>query len=1761
MLELSNYHSGGLKNLIIAGLMFPVLLMGASATVSWNPNQESDLAGYQVHYGTSPSTYSMIVDVGEVNEYEVKNLTIGQTYYFAVSAYDNSGNVSELSVEVPYTAQDGIPPTISSVRLLDPDRLKVIFSEPVDEVSAEQVGNYQINNGIVIQRAELQPDQISIVLYTIQHANGSYILTVNNVTDRAAIPNVIAANTTMSYTWDQSDEIKPTVTSVELVGLDHVQVNFSEPVDQNSAKTLANYQISGINILSASLTDNFMSSILTTSAHTPGSSYSISISGIEDAAANVMNPVTKTYTAPSSNTDPPRLISVKAISSTEVEVQFSEPVSASTAQNKNNYNIQPGITVLGAILAASKTVVNLSTSAHSNGSYTLTVSGVQDEGLPPLTMNGAQLPYTYVPPDNIKPQVVSVEISNSTLLTIKFDELIDQGSASNLSNYSISPSVTIQNAAMDNTGMNVLLITAEHPMGEFTLSISGVKDLAQNLMNTTSRTYSYTPPDRTPPILTGANIEGSTFVELIFNEELDRSSAQTVANYTISPAVSVTQADLVNGNRVYLKTATHQSGQNYTITVNGVRDKALNAIQAGSNTATYTAPVVDNTPPVLSAAEALGAKMIELTFSESMDETSACQTSNYTITGITVLEASLDLSKRTVYLKTSEHQPGAQYTVEVQNVKDLAGNPVATIQSKTYTLPAQDTQPPIVRDVDLISDKILLITFNEPVDATTAEQTGNYQVDGGITVQKVTLSSGNMEVWLETSVHQRGSYHVTVSNVKDQMNNAITSTSVSYDYSPADNDPPKLINVFVPSPYTLELWFDEVLEPVSAEGIANYSVENSVDHTQLTVTKATLDRTCKVVTLITSEHVPGNYSVSVTGVKDGTSGNESGTLAMAYAYSSTDNTPPVVESVFMNNSTQMVVQFNENLEISSASQKGNYTINNGITVKSVFVSHEGDVILETSEHAAGEYILTLNGIQDASNNTIQAYTQIKYQWNPNDTIPPELIAAALFSNNYLELSFSEPVNANDAESISNYTVEPYVAIQKATLSAKSPDKVFLFTDIHMPGTYQIKVNNVRDRAFVPNVIEANNIKTYVYTTPDTQPPKIVTVEAKSPYTVYIHFDESISMEEAQNKTNYHITPNIQVNQASLLDNRRTVLLETSIHDGGITYTVEVRNIKDRAPVPNALSSPITATYSYVPVDVVKPVLMSAKLMRSDYLELIFSEPVEKSSAETRSNYQIVPGVEIANAMLDLETQKKVYLETSMHLPGFTYTINIRNVRDLAPVPNVIDQYTSRSYTLTTTSASDLPPEVVRIEPLSISQIDIVFNKPIDKATAENKDNYIINSGTIAVNAAIIDTNLVRVHLTTAAHTMNQNYQIQVKNIKDRSATPKLMAASPSIPYIISKGLSLSGISRSDYEFGIFESGMQSYTDRDYTIVQAPEYLNGSVRVMTANDDKSGTGAYFLSFEIKGGAKCLVAYDTRIDSIPSWLSDWEATGDKIVDSRDNVFQLYQNFLPEGKAIFGGNEGSMDDAMYMIFAIPQKASGTLVNSLNKSNYQLAYLNPGDLMYIDRDYTIASIPASMNGVLWLKTANDDKTSKDSEFLTFNVTDSTLVFVAYDAQISEIPVWLTMWDSGSGEIVDSRGNSYHLYSKSYSTGQVTLGGNEGSMDDNMYLVALQSLGAENQWSHMPGYFTLNQNYPNPFNPITNIRYAVHKPGLVTLAVYNVLGQRVRVLVNQELVPGEYSEQWDATDDRGLAVSTGIYFYRIQMGDFAKTKRMMLVR
>ena len=85
---------------------------------------------------------------------------------------------------------------------------------------------------------------------------------------------------------------------------------------------------------------------------------------------------------------------------------------------------------------------------------------------------------------------------------------------------------------------------------------------------------------------------------------------------------------------------------------------------------------------------------------------------------------------------------------------------------------------------------------------------------------------------------------------------------------------------------------------------------------------------------------------------------------------------------------------------------------------------------------------------------------------------------------------------------------------------------------------------------------------------------------------------------------------------------------------------------------------------------------------------------------------------------------------------------------------------------------------------------------------------------------------------------------------------------------------------------------------------------------------------------------------------------------------------------------------------------------------------------------------------------------------------------------------------------------------------------------------------------------YNLSQNYPNPFNPETQISYSVAKASHVKLAVYNVLGQKVADLVDEHKDANSYKVTFDASD-----LTSGLYFYHLEAGDYSKTMKMMLLQ
>ena len=105
--------------------------------------------------------------------------------------------------------------------------------------------------------------------------------------------------------------------------------------------------------------------------------------------------------------------------------------------------------------------------------------------------------------------------------------------------------------------------------------------------------------------------------------------------------------------------------------------------------------------------------------------------------------------------------------------------------------------------------------------------------------------------------------------------------------------------------------------------------------------------------------------------------------------------------------------------------------------------------------------------------------------------------------------------------------------------------------------------------------------------------------------------------------------------------------------------------------------------------------------------------------------------------------------------------------------------------------------------------------------------------------------------------------------------------------------------------------------------------------------------------------------------------------------------------------------------------------------------------------------------------------------------------------------------------------------------------------------VVALGSLSVEST----PTEFALLQNFPNPFNPETTIKYNLAEGTNVSLRIYNVVGQVVRTLVAEPQSAGRYTVRWNGTDDRGVSVSSGIYFYELRSRGFQDVKKLMLLK
>ena len=181
-------------------------------------------------------------------------------------------------------------------------------------------------------------------------------------------------------------------------------------------------------------------------------------------------------------------------------------------------------------------------------------------------------------------------------------------------------------------------------------------------------------------------------------------------------------------------------------------------------------------------------------------------------------------------------------------------------------------------------------------------------------------------------------------------------------------------------------------------------------------------------------------------------------------------------------------------------------------------------------------------------------------------------------------------------------------------------------------------------------------------------------------------------------------------------------------------------------------------------------------------------------------------------------------------------------------------------------------------------------------------------------------------------------------------------------------------------------------------------------------------------------------------------------------------------------------------------------------------------GGLVLGESDLLNVTGSAKLNGTLKVSLINGFIPAAGDSFVVLNTTSAiTDSFVIFDIQ------------SGLYLTIKKKRNNVTIFVDSVGT--------------------ISSLENETDIRTITSY-ELSQNYPNPFNPSTTIQFALPQAAFVTLEVFNVVGERINLLVSQELNAGKYNYEWN-----GLTLTSGVYFYRLQAGSFVETKKMILLK
>lgn len=314
-----------------------------------------------------------------------------------------------------------------------------------------------------------------------------------------------------------------------------------------------------------------------------------------------------------------------------------------------------------------------------------------------------------------------------------------------------------------------------------------------------------------------------------------------------------------------------------------------------------------------------------------------------------------------------------------------------------------------------------------------------------------------------------------------------------------------------------------------------------------------------------------------------------------------------------------------------------------------------------------------------------------------------------------------------------------------------------------------------------------------------------------------------------------------------------------------------------------------------------------------------------------------------------------------------------------------------------------------------------------------------------------------------------------------------------------------------------------------------------------NDTLSFNGNYNID-SYEGPIKMWVMAEGFVpQEIEMNLTAGANTLDLDMDSAEVIFEEswdagLDNWITEGNWAVVDNNGNnvIDDSPDAFYEVGQSYYLMHDTSINLSGVANdVMLQFEQKVYLEDDYDFAKVQVSLNGNNW-ETIAQYTGKRDKWSFEYSEEGAT-----------------EEWNRELVSLAGYMNNSIFLRFILESDDTID---DPGWKIDNIQIVS--STPADNAGSEIPSVISgLYSNYPNPFNPSTSIKFGLKNDSHVNITIYNVRGQKVKTLIDNEFESGVHQEVWNGTDDKGSSVSSGIYFYKFIADSETETKRMILMK